>query len=198
MSESSNRVNHICFLSLYLSCASWWKPATGRFHSSEITLRRSRFVRSVEEEDGQKELTVVLYFFLLRDAPSSPSVLIGSGEHPCAGPADVNQAWRTSAAGTNIPTSLSFTRPLPSLNSEFQLLNLFMWFSHSFFPFVRLQHQCMGIFFLFAYCYQVILPLKDYSFCLHVWWRSQLNSLHWWCKHLWLCRHGHFHKQLQF
>lgn len=36
--------------------------------------------------------SVVLYFFLLRDAPNSPSVLIGSGERPCAGRADVNRA----------------------------------------------------------------------------------------------------------
>lgn len=79
-----------------------------------------------------KTLAVVLYFFLQRDAPSSPSVLIGSWEHPFAGCADVNWAWRTSAAGSNIPglppplllpSSPSFTHPfspshLPDLNLD--------------------------------------------------------------------------------
>lgn len=86
-----------------------------------------------------KSLTVVLYFFLLRDAPSSPSVLIGSGEHQCADRADVNGAWRTSAAGTNIPTSLlPFSYPsFPSFRSTWYnsiTLNIFLWFSPFFFP----------------------------------------------------------------
>lgn len=38
------------FFLFYLPHASWWKPKTPWFHSSAISWRRSRFVRSVEEE----------------------------------------------------------------------------------------------------------------------------------------------------
>lgn len=103
-----------------------------------------------------KSLTVVLYFFLLRDAPRSPSVLIGSGERPCAGRADVNRAPRSSAAGTNIHTSLlPFFHP-PS----FFLLHIYLicardlqhlLFCGSFFPHIR---SCADVALRFC-CYQV-------------------------------------------
>lgn len=54
------------------------------------------------------------------------------------------------------PHLLFFHPSSPSFSSESKRLNLFMWFSPSLFPFVRLQRQGMGDFF--AYCYQVILP----------------------------------------
>lgn len=64
--------------------------------SGMVSLVRDYFekVKVCEKCGGGRTITdsVVLYFFLLRDAPSSPSVLIGSGEHPCAGRADVNRA----------------------------------------------------------------------------------------------------------
>lgn len=76
-------------------------------------LREGQGLWEVCRRKDNKGLTVVLYFFLLQDAPRSPSVLIGSGERSRARCADVNGAWRTSAAGTNIPTSLlPFLHPL--------------------------------------------------------------------------------------
>lgn len=101
---------------LFFLSRSWWKPAMGWFHLSDYW--EGQGLWEVCRRKDNKSLTVVLYFFLLQDAPSSPSVLIGSGEHPCARCADVNRASRTSAAGTNIPTSL-----LPFLHT-FSLLHI--------------------------------------------------------------------------
>lgn len=83
-----------------------WRKPTMWCVTRQRLLWEGQGLWEVWRRKDNKSLTVVLYFFLLRDTPSSPSVLIGSGEHPCAGRADVNRAWRTSAAGTNIPTSL--------------------------------------------------------------------------------------------
>lgn len=93
-----------------------------------------------------KRLTVVLYFFLLRDAPHSPAVLIGSGEQPCKGHADVNWVWRTSAAGTNIPASLyPFVHPssfsFTSTWSKCETLSSVLWFSPFLLPSVRPQFR---------------------------------------------------------
>lgn len=142
--------------------------------------------------------SVVLYFFLLRDAPSSPSVLIGSWEHPCAVCADVNRAWRTSAAGTYIPTSLlSLLSPVLSL-----LHNHLIWIwtikslsvvLTSSFSFLLSGHNVSA--WEFLCCYQAIVSCinnwKDYSFDLHV-WKHKDNSLCRQCKHPSLCWHGHF------
>lgn len=88
-----------------------------------------------------KRLAVVLYFFLQRGAPSSPSALIGSWEHPLAGRADVNRAWRTSAAGSNITTSL-----LPFFHPFFSLL-------HTHLPDLNPDHYrsfCVSVFISFC------------------------------------------------
>lgn len=99
----------------------------------------------------------MLYFFLLWDAPRSPSVLIGSGGLLCAGRADVNRAWRTSAAGSNIPILLHPKLSVKitwSMHDRFNSHHLFShWIkagwsftsSRPFFP----VHKC-----------------KYYSFCL--------------------------------
>lgn len=99
-------------------------------------LREGQGLWDVCRRKDNKRLTVVLYFFLPQDAPSSPSVLIGSGEHPCARCADVNRAWRTSAAGTNIPTSLlpflqPFSLSFTSTWSQYETFNEPLWFSPS-------------------------------------------------------------------
>lgn len=90
-------LQQLCFVLLFLLL------------SPQQSLDRDNFqkVKVYEKCGGGRTtiITVVLYFFLPWDAPRSPSVLTGSGGLLCAGRADVNQAWRTSAAGTNNPTS---------------------------------------------------------------------------------------------
>lgn len=104
--RNSHRLFSLVFLFL-----SQWKPVRDAFTCQRLACEGQGLWEVWRWKDN-KRLTVVLYFFLLRDAPHSPAVLIGSGEQPCKGRADVNRVWRTSAAGTNIPASLSpFVHP---------------------------------------------------------------------------------------
>lgn len=98
---SSNKLNLLCFSWVALDETQPWNGFT-----CQKWLREGQGLWEVCRRKDNKSLTVVLYFFLLQDAPRSPSVLIGSGASSRARCADVNEAWRTSAAGTNIPTSL--------------------------------------------------------------------------------------------
>lgn len=105
---SSNKLNLLCFSWVAVDETQPWDGFT-----CHKWLREGQGLWQVCRRKDKKSLTVVLYFFLLQDAPHSPSVLIGSGECSHAHCADVNGAWRTSAAGTNIPTSLlPFLRPV--------------------------------------------------------------------------------------
>lgn len=91
-------LKQICFVLCFL----------GLSPQRSLVRDNSEKVKAWEKSGGGRTtiIAVVLYFFLLWDAPRSPSVLIGSGGLLYAGRADVNRAWRTSAAGTNIPTLL--------------------------------------------------------------------------------------------
>lgn len=105
---SSNKLNLLCFSWVALDETQPWNGFT-----CQKWLREGQGLWEVCRWKDNKSLTVVLYFFLLQDAPRSPSVLIGRGERSRARCADVNGAWRTSAAGNNIPTSLlPFLHPL--------------------------------------------------------------------------------------
>lgn len=104
VSTVCQRFNHPFFL-FYLPHASWLKPIRNGF-SCQVKVSEKCGGGTIRESH--------LYFFLLQDAPSRPSVLTGSGERPCAGHVDVNGAWRTSAAGTNFPT---FLLPFSHLSS---------------------------------------------------------------------------------
>lgn len=114
------------------------EASSGGGHTWQRLPRKGQGLWEVRRRKDNKSLRVVLYFFLLRDAPRGPSVLIGSGERSCAGRADVNRPPRSSAAGTNIHSSL-----LPFLHPPFFLLHIYLirapdlqhlLFCGSFFP----------------------------------------------------------------
>lgn len=98
---SSNKLDLLCFPWVAAGEAQQWDGFT-----CQKWLGEGQGLWEMCRRKDNKSLTVVVYFFLLQDAARSPSVPIGSGERSRARCADVNGAWRTSAAGTNIPTSL--------------------------------------------------------------------------------------------
>lgn len=106
---SSNKLNLLCFPWVPLDESQPWDGFT-----CQKWLREGQGLWEMCRRKDNKSLTVVMYFFLLQDAPRGPSVLIGSGERSRARCADVNGAWRTSAAGLIFPhpSSLFFARSL--------------------------------------------------------------------------------------
>lgn len=134
----SNKLNLLCFPWVAVDEA---QPLGG--FTCQKWLGEGQGLWEMCRRKDNKRRAVVMYFFLLQDAARSPSVLIGSGERWRARCADVNRAWRTSAAGPNIPTSLlPFLRslaPSPLRQPQCKTFNKLLQFSPSSAMLFRLE-----------------------------------------------------------